>query len=253
MNTINKNLIPRSLLMLAIFIVFVSGFTLTTPAHATTFTVNSGATFTGNSSSTQTNQNTNGSINPIPIVYAVTPNYVTAISGNMAVILTGVNFVQGSMAQFNNNINNTYRPTTFTDSGRLTVILNASDLAKSGNYVISVFNPMPGGGTSNGVFFTVNVTPQVINSVSPATIAPPAPISTNTVSSKATAPKVATKTKSKVVTEIGNDLTASAIFASNGFLPTNIFQWILFAIMILLGVIFWRKLYVNEEKRKGAL
>lgn len=51
---------------------------------------------------------------------------------------------------------------------------------------------------------------------------------------------------------VGN-LAAGAIFGYNAFLPSSIFQWLFLAILILLAVVLWRKLYVSESDKETPL
>ncbi len=206
------------------------------------------------------NTNNTTYCNPIPVIYAISPNSVNGVSGNLAVVLTGANFTVNSLAEFNNS----YRPTTFMNSNRLTVILNASDLTTNGIYPVMVFNPQPCGGNSNGIYFRVDNT--IIN---PPVIAPnptPPTTTTKTVSTTTkTTPKVAVikKTTTPTSTQVAcapttgdannQSLTASAIFGANGFMPSNIIQWLVFSILILLAVILWRKVYVSEKDKSKPL
>ncbi len=65
-------------------------------------------------------------------------------------------------------------------------------------------------------------------------------------------PRVVTKAKPKpkttTKTETNSDLTANAVFGDNGFLPSGLIQWILFAILVLLIVIMVRRIYGGTEK-----
>ncbi len=207
---------------------------LPTTAKAYTFQYGSdGNSYNGNSYNSYNNTyGYNNTANPIPIVYSITPNRVSGVAGNMAVVLSGANFVQGSMAEFNGS----YRATNFNNQNQLTVTLNAADVTNPGSYVISVFNPMPGGGTSNGIFFNVESVAQVTN-----TSVTTAPLH-STASQQTAAPKQSTDSSSE------SSLAGNAILASNGFLPSNLFQWILAAILILLMVILIRKAYGAEDK-----
>ena len=47
-------------------------------------------------------------------------------------------------------------------------------------------------------------------------------------------------------------LSANALFASNGFMPSNLFQWLLLFIIILLVVIIVRKMMANKNKQLKA-
>ena len=44
-------------------------------------------------------------------------------------------------------------------------------------------------------------------------------------------------------------LASNALFGSNGFLPSSLFGWLFFAVLILLAVVLWRKLYVSDEDK----
>src|SRR5439155_9798975 len=48
------------------------------------------------------------------------------------------------------------RPTTLVNSTQLTAQITAADVQAAGSFPITVFNPLPGGGTSNTSVLTVN-------------------------------------------------------------------------------------------------
>jgi hypothetical protein len=66
--------------------------------------------------------------------------------------VTGTNFVSGnSKVRFNG----ADRSTTYVDSTHLTATIPVGDMATAGTFLITVFNPTPGGGTSTpGLIFT---------------------------------------------------------------------------------------------------
>ncbi|MES2023212.1 MAG: hypothetical protein V4439_00835 [Patescibacteria group bacterium] len=249
MNTsINKNLIFKSFGVLAVLALALVAMPMKVNAsYSDSYSYESGATdgsynYNYNQNGTYNYNNTNNTnsntSNPMPILYSVSPNEVTEISGNMAVVLTGSNFIPGSMAEFNNS----YRPTSYNNSGKLTVTLNASDVMTPGKYVISVFNPMPSGGTSNGVFFTVT-TASVVAYVNPA----PSPAPTQTVS-KSTSTKTTAKTETPASATVDkSNLAANSLFAWHGFLPSTLFQWLLLAILILVLVLIIRKGFFEKD------
>ena len=84
---------------------------------------------------------------------------------------------------------------------------------------------------------------------------------TTTTTKAATKTTTASKTtdtaaKTAIVdtgTKYNDMLSANAIFASNGFLPSNFFQWLIFFIIILAIVFLWRKLYVSDLERHAPL
>jgi uncharacterized protein (TIGR03437 family) len=93
--------------------------------------------------------------NPAPTLANLNP--VSAIVGSGALTLTvnGANFVSGAVVRWNG----ADRPTTLIDSTRVTAMIPANDVASVGTAVVTVFNPAPGGGVSNGLTFTINPPP----------------------------------------------------------------------------------------------
>lgn len=104
--------------------------------------------------------------NPVPIVGAALPSSI--VVGDLSITLTvnGSGFVQGSVLRWNASD----RPTTFVSDTQLTAAIPASDLALGGIVQITVFNPAPGGGTSNAVTVTVNNSLPTQSGVSPANV-----------------------------------------------------------------------------------
>ncbi|HVN80178.1 MAG TPA: putative Ig domain-containing protein [Terriglobia bacterium] len=96
--------------------------------------------------------------NPIPTVKALSPPSVQFGSRAFILTVTGTNFIQGSTVAWNWNGRNT----TFVSSTQLTAVIPASDVAVQGTASVSVYNPSPGGGTSNFLTFSaVGVLPNV--------------------------------------------------------------------------------------------
>jgi hypothetical protein len=58
--------------------------------------------------------------------------------------------------------NGTSRATTFVSAATLTAAIAGADIAAAGTAAVTVFNPAPGGGTSNAVNFTINAVPNVL-------------------------------------------------------------------------------------------
>ncbi|MFA6324930.1 MAG: hypothetical protein WCX46_01760 [Candidatus Paceibacterota bacterium] len=74
-----------------------------------------------------------------------------------------------------------------------------------------------------------------------------------TSNTKDTTVKTENTDVSKKTSDKSNDsLSANALFGSNGFMPSNIFQWILLFILILLLVMIGRKM-VKENKGEQPL
>jgi hypothetical protein len=88
---------------------------------------------------------------PVPTISALGPN--TAVAGDPALtlIVTGTNFVNGAVVRWNG----ADRTTTYVSSTRLQASIPATDLASAGTANVTVFNPAPGGGTSNSLSFTI--------------------------------------------------------------------------------------------------
>jgi hypothetical protein len=90
--------------------------------------------------------------NPVPTTSSLAPN--SAIAGGTAFTLTvnGTNFVSNSVVRWNG----VDRPTTFVSATQLTAAIPAADIAVTGTAAVTVFNPTPGGGTSNPQTFTIS-------------------------------------------------------------------------------------------------
>lgn len=88
--------------------------------------------------------------NPVPAIVSLSP--VSATVGGAGLILTvnGSNFVGGSVVRFN-GVN---QATTFVSSMQLTALI--PNVGSAGTASITVFNPAPGGGTSNTLLFGIN-------------------------------------------------------------------------------------------------
>jgi 6-phosphogluconolactonase len=110
------------------------------------------------------------SANPVPTISALYPScapageqFIDGVDNQLTVIApTGGLFVAGSIVRWNGSD----RPTTSNGSiNGLTAQISASDIAAAGTAVVTVFNPAPGGGSSNSLTFTITtgaVDPQSI-------------------------------------------------------------------------------------------
>ncbi len=90
--------------------------------------------------------------NPLPALASILPTNTLAGGAAFTLTVNGSNFVNGSVVHWNG----TDRTTTFVNNGQLTATILAADVAAGGTAQVSVFNPVPGGGTSNSQTFTVN-------------------------------------------------------------------------------------------------
>jgi len=93
-----------------------------------------------------------GTVNPVPVLTMVSP--LSSMAGSSAFTLTvnGSNFNAYSVIRFNGLM----RTTTYVSPTQLTAFIPASDSMVTGQYVVDVINPAPGGGTSAFMLFTVN-------------------------------------------------------------------------------------------------
>ena len=144
---------------------FVSSTVLTAdiPAVSIASTGTPGVTVTnpvpgGGTSNTISFSITSSFTNSVPTINSLYPSCAPAGSlesfvGGLSV--GGTNFVASSVVRWNG----TDQPTTlYPDSGGtiLTAQISASDIAAAGTAAVTVFNPGPGGGTSNSSTFTIN-------------------------------------------------------------------------------------------------
>ena len=89
--------------------------------------------------------------NPRPTLSAVSPNNDQVGSIGLSITLTGTNFISTSVINFGST---TLAPSTFM-SNSLTATVPNSAYAQAGVIAVTVSNPGPGGGTSNGEEFKV--------------------------------------------------------------------------------------------------
>ncbi len=112
---------------------------------------------------------TSGGPNPVPTINYLYPNCAPAgepVQLEVVGPYPGSNFVTGSVVRWNGSD----RPTTSDAINGLIAQISASDVAAAGTAAVTVFNPGPGGGSSNALTFTINsgaVDPQSI-AVDPA-------------------------------------------------------------------------------------
>jgi len=89
--------------------------------------------------------------NLVPTTTSLTPASATAGGAAFTLTVNGTNFVNGSAVRWNG----ADRPTTFVSATQLTAAIPASDVATAGTAQVTVFNPAPGGGTSNALPLTI--------------------------------------------------------------------------------------------------
>ena len=91
--------------------------------------------------------------NPVPTVGTLSPNTASQGGAGFTLTVNGSNFASSALVRWNGS----NRATTFVSPTQLTATIPASDIATAGNVTVTVFNPAPGGGTSNNSTFSITV------------------------------------------------------------------------------------------------
>ncbi|MBS1854762.1 MAG: choice-of-anchor D domain-containing protein [Acidobacteria bacterium] len=99
----------------------------------------------------------------LPTLTSISPTGASTGGATFTLTVQGTNFISNSVVRWNGND----RPTTYTGPTRLTANIPAGDLATGGAFPITVFNPAPGGGSSNAVIITVSNLVPNLTSLSP--------------------------------------------------------------------------------------
>ncbi len=89
--------------------------------------------------------------NPVPVIASLNPTSTFNTLPAFTLMVNGSNFINGSIVRWNG----TDRVTTFVSSTKLTAAITAADIANVATAAVTVFNPTPGGGTSNTVNFVI--------------------------------------------------------------------------------------------------
>jgi hypothetical protein len=87
----------------------------------------------------------------VPSISSISPSIALALGSSFTLTVNGSGFVSGSVVE----VNGSSRPTTFVSSTQLTAQISNNDILSVGTRTITVFNPAPGGGTSNSATLTV--------------------------------------------------------------------------------------------------
>ena len=95
-----------------------------------------------------------GVTNPIPSVSGLLPGSAIAGDPGFTLTVSGSGFVPGSTVRWNG----ADRPTSYVSATTLTASIPAGDVAAAGVASVTVFNPIPGGGTAAPLSFYINVT-----------------------------------------------------------------------------------------------
>jgi len=117
--------------------------------------------------------------NPVPAITGLNPSSTAAGSGGFTLTVDGTGFIAGSAVRWNG----ADRGTTYVSATRLTASIPGGDVDSAGSVTVTVVNPGPGGGTSNGSAFTVTAgqSQPRIDSISPSSATAGGPAFTLTV------------------------------------------------------------------------
>jgi len=217
--------------------------------------------------------------NPTPIVNSISPDSKNRNDSVNTITITGSGFISNSIARINGQV----RPTIFIDSSHVLVQLNGNDAYNPDGLYINVFNELPGGGYSNSAFFKTNMivpattntstgnNSNLNNSYGNTNTSGNTNTNGNTNNTNSSVTKNNTNRNTRTTTSVNStnnaqtknttttdansnysNLASNAIFGSNGFMPTGLIQWILFAIIVLLLVILVRKLFSGRKNYDEA-
>ncbi|MDD1658410.1 MAG: lectin like domain-containing protein, partial [Methanomicrobiales archaeon] len=137
---------------------YVSATQLTAAIPATDITTATTASVTvfnptpGGGTSSAVTFTINPANNPVPSLTSISPSSATAGGSAFTLTVTGSNFVTSSKVRWKG----VDRTTTYVSPTQLTASIPAADIATAGSASVTVFNPTPGGGTSNALTFTIN-------------------------------------------------------------------------------------------------
>ena len=104
--------------------------------------------------------------NPVPTLTSLSPSTAIAAGANFTLTVGGTGFISSSVVRWNGSD----RSTTFVSSTQMRASIGSGDIRDVGDNVVMVFNPAPGGGTSNALLFsaganrpTLSVTPEFLD------------------------------------------------------------------------------------------
>ena len=100
-------------------------------------------------------------VSTVPSVTSLSPSSASAGGADFTLTVTGTNFIQGSVVRWNGSD----RPTAFVSNTQVQASISADDIADPGIMNVSVFNPFPGGGSSNALPFRIKIATRVEVSV----------------------------------------------------------------------------------------
>jgi hypothetical protein len=101
--------------------------------------------------------------NPVSTIGGMNPVSQMAGGADFNLTVYGTGFGQDSVVRWNGSD----RATACVSPGELTAAIPAGDIVMYGTADVTVFNPVPGGGESGAVAFTINASPPTLTSISP--------------------------------------------------------------------------------------
>lgn len=175
--------------------------------------------------------------NPTPYISSIGPD--ESANGNLprTILVSGRKFIPTSVGK----INGMDQKTTFIDSRHILIHVNPADTyTTNGGFLVTVFNPGPGGGYSNSKKFelpasihTGNNTNNQNNSYN----------SEHNNNSQNQTNQNATENENAY-----KNLAATSIFGGRSLFPSGLIQWVLVAIILTLIVILIRRSFGYREK-----
>jgi uncharacterized protein (TIGR03437 family) len=101
--------------------------------------------------------------NPVPRILSLNPSSAEAGGGGFNLSVTGAGFTPGSVVRWGNSP----RATRYISPTQLIAVILAADIASAGSVNVTVFNPAPGGGSSNPASFQITANGPKISGVTP--------------------------------------------------------------------------------------
>jgi hypothetical protein len=158
----------------------------------------------------------NAANNPVPTTTSLSPSSATAGGSAFTLTVNGSGFINSSVVQWKGSS----RTTTYVSPTQLTAAILASDITSAGTATVTVFNPTPGGGTSNAQTFTINAVNNPVpttTGLSPASATAGGPAFTLTVngSNFVSASVVRWNGSDRTTTYVSSTQLTAAILASD--------------------------------------
>jgi hypothetical protein len=95
--------------------------------------------------------------NPVPSISSLNPSWAAVGGPAFTLTVNGANFINGSVVRWNG----ADRTTTYLSGTQLTAAIAAADITSPSTANVTVFNPAPGGGTSNAMPFSIGAVPKL--------------------------------------------------------------------------------------------